>query len=359
MLYRLNLSGERRLGFWFFMVPLCCFLGFISFSSRLYFGEPLLRSVVIGLSTALISILLGSLLRSIYHKHLGGSARSAKNILKIALFSFAAALLHASAIGCVSVILNRLTITHWHFITWSIHERFYLLIIIIWPMYFGWSLGYFWIRAELQILEHQRIGAQATAEAHRRELQLLRFQLDPHFLFNTLNGIITEIHSDPEAAVEMVTELSSYLKYSLDHRDQMITRLSSELDATEAYLRIQKARFGERLETTIEASQSARIRSVPSFLLQPLVENAFKHGFSAAAPIWKLEIKADTTGDHLVIKVRNQGKLTHSPKVFGVGLESIIGRLEIHYPGRNSFAIEQEGDFVTATLDLQNEPCNE
>ena len=191
------------------------------------------------------------------------------------------------------------------------------------------------------------------------ELQLLRFQLDPHFLFNTLNGIITEIHSDPEAAVGMVTELSSYLKYSLDTRDQMITRLSSELDATEAYLRIQKARFGERLKTTIEASQSARIRSVPSFLLQPLVENAFKHGFSDTARTWKLEIKAYTAGDHLIIKVRNQGTLTHSPKVFGVGLESIIGRLEIHYPGRNSFAIEQEGDFVTATLDLQNEPCNE
>jgi hypothetical protein len=341
------------------MVPMCCFAGFLSFSSRLYFGETPLRSTVIGLSTAIIAILLGRLLRSIYHKHLDGSARSVRNVLKIALFSFMAALLHAGAIGCVSVILNRLTVSHWHFISWSIHERFYLLLIIVWPMYFCWSLGYFWVRAELKILEHQRIGARAAAEAHRMEVQLLRFQLDPHFLFNTLNGIITEIHSNPEAAVEMVTELSSYLQYSLDHRDQMITRFSSELDATDAYLRIQKARFGDRLETTIEATQPARIRNIPSFLLQPLVENAFKHGFSASSPTWKLEIKAHTEGDHLVIKVRNQGTLTHSPKIFGVGLESIVGRLEIHYPGRNSFLVEQEGDFVTATLNLEGEPCNE
>ena len=90
-----------------------------------------------------------------------------------------------------------------------------------------------------------------------------------------------------------------------------------------------------------------------------MILNAFKHGFSDTARTWKLEIKADTAGNHLIIKVRNQGTLTHSPKVFGVGLESISGRLEIHYPGRHYVAVEQDGDFVTATLDLESEPCNE
>ena len=225
-------------------------------------------------------------------------------------------------------------------------------------MYFGWSLGYFWVRAEIQIIEKERLILREKEESQKMELQLLRFQLDPHFLFNTLNGIIAEIPSNQDSAIEMISELSSYLKYSLDHRGEMISRLSSELDATASYLRIQTTRFGERLQTRIEATQSARARTVPSFILQPLVENAFKHGFSAMPSPWLMEITADTTGDFLVIRIRNQGRLNQSDQAFGVGLESVAGRLNIHYPKRSRFTLEQEGDFVVATLNMEGDPCS-
>jgi len=344
-------------GFWVLNSVLCLFFGILSFNSRIFLGESVGRSFATALAAVLASLVILSLLRSTYKVRFKDSPLHGKYFLGVILLSLVAACLHASSIACVTRLLNHFTPMHWHFSQWSFTERFYLLVLILWPVYFGWSMGYFWVRAELRFIERERLSIREKAEAQRMELQLLRFQLDPHFLFNTLNGIVSEIPSDQESAIGMVSELSSYLKYSLDHRGQMTTRLSSELDATSSYLKIQKARFGERLHTRIEATQSARSRTVPSFILQPLVENAFKHGFSAMPAPWRMELTAETVGGHLLIRVRNQGALKQSAKVFGVGLESVVGRLNIHYPGRNSFSLKQEGDFVVATLDLEGDPC--
>ena len=362
MFFQQEPQSLRHPGFWRLNSVLATFFGFLSFNSRLYLGEPAGRSLIIAVATVLTSLSIGGLLRFVYITRFSKSSLGVRSLLVVGLLSLAAAAVHASSIACVTHVLNRSTAMHWHFSQWATHERFYLLLLIVWPMYFGWSLGYFWVRAEFRVLEQGKLNAEAKTESQRMELQLLRFQLDPHFLFNTLNGIVSEIPSDPDAAVRMVAELSTYLKYSLDQRNQMITRLSAELDATSSYLRIQKARFGDRVQTHIESTQSARSTQVPSFILQPLVENAFKHGFSTMPPPWIFELSAITRDDHLVIKVRNQGTLTpsRSPSLtsFGVGLESILGRLEIHYPGRNAFTIEQEGELVVVTLDLEGTPCN-
>ena len=158
------------------------------------------------------------------------------------------------------------------------------------------------------------IPVLAKADAQKSELQLLRFQLDPHFLFNTLNGIASEIPSNPTAAVQMVAELASYLRYSLDHRSHLLTPLAVELDTTNAYLKIQVARFGDKLQTSIIATPATREVLVPSFLLQPLVENAFKHGFNHAPAPWDLVVAAEVHADRLKIEIRNNQR----------GLELII-----------------------------------
>ncbi len=349
----------RHPGFWLLNSILCGFVGFISFNFRIYLGESAQRALIIAVITYFTSLIIVGLLRRIYRGLLSKPTLSVISLLKVCLLSLSVACLHAATIASVAHIINHFIPMNWHFTQWTLQERFYLLVVILWPMYLGWSLGYLWFRAEFLVLEQEKYSVHAKAESQRMELQLLRFQLDPHFLFNTLNGIISEIPSDPDAAIGMISELSSYLKYSLDHRGQMITRLSSELDATASYLKIQKSRFGNRLQTQIEATQLARSRKVPSYILQPLVENAFKHGFPAMPAPWIIELTAETNGDHLVIRVSNQGVLKHSPKVLGVGLESVVGRLEIHYPDRNSFTLEQVGEFVVATLDLEGDPCNE
>ena len=359
MIFSKKIETHNRTSFWTMNLVLCGLLSLISLISRIYLGESPLRALALAVTAYCATLAILVLLRSIYRSSFSKSSLTLPEFVKICLLSLVAACLHASSIACVTRLLNHFTPMHWHFSQWTFHERFYLLVIILWPMYFGWSLGYFWVRAEFLIIEQERLGRREKTEAQKMELQLLRFQLDPHFLFNSLNGIVSEIHSDPDAASKMVLELSSYLKYSLDHRGEMISRLSSELDATASYLRIQKTRFGERLQTRIDATQLARSRKVPSYILQPLVENAFKHGFSAMPSPWLIELTAETNGEHLVIKVSNQGVLKYSPKVLGVGLESVVGRLAIHYPERNSFTLEQLGEFVVATLDLEGDPCNE
>jgi LytS/YehU family sensor histidine kinase len=190
------------------------------------------------------------------------------------------------------------------------------------------------------------------------ELQLLRAQLDPHFLFNSLNGIAAEIPPHPDAALQMVRELSDYLRYSLDHRHRASAPLSTELDAMSAYLRIEQARYGDRLKTTLDADAESRSRPVPSFLLQPMVENAVKHGMNEALPSWELNVSARMEKGKLVIEVKHSGRMDESKgKAKGIGLETLHRRLELHYPSRHRFVLEENNGQICARLELEGDPC--
>ncbi|HEY8901781.1 MAG TPA: histidine kinase [Chthoniobacterales bacterium] len=247
--------------------------------------------------------------------------------------------------------------TGWHSPGWTPREEWLFRIIFISLVYLAWSLVYFGLQTRARALGEAARAQSATESAQRMELQLLRAQLDPHFLFNSLNGIASEIPIHPEAAREMVHELSDYLRYSLEHRHSVLAPLASELDAVAAYLRIEQARFGERMETSVGAELDARRRLVPSFLLQPLVENAVKHGLLAER--CAIRIYAGCKGDRLTISVSNPGRLPESLEVVeGVGLETLRRRLEFHYPGRAEFELSQMNGIVTAELRLEGEPCS-
>lgn len=362
MKFMLSYTSEpthRPTGFWRVNLLICALLGVLSVVSRYHLQEGLTRSLVIGFTTSTLAFCLTSLLRGAYLKNISEPRLKVSFLLKILSLALAAAFIHGLALQLIVAYLDHTSMLDWRTTQWAFHERLYIFVLLLWVLYLGWTFGYFWVRAEFIVREETRLEAMARAEAQKMELQLLRFQLDPHFLFNTLNGIISEIPSEPAIAMEMVGELSSYLKYSLDHRKELLTRLSSEMDATAAYLRVQKARFGDRIEARIEASQSARMRFVPSFLLQPLVENAFKHGFATMPSPWILDISAETNGDHLIIRVTNTGRFQSAGPEGGVGLDSIRRRLEIHYPGRHHFTIGERDMSVVATIDLEGDPCNE
>jgi hypothetical protein len=245
----------------------------------------------------------------------------------------------------------------WQTPGWTPREEWLFRFIFIWFVYLLWSFVFFGLRVRAQASSAAERARQATQEAQSTELQLLRAQLDPHFLFNALNGIASEIPTRPDAALEMVHELSDYLRYSLDNRHRVLAPLAWELDATAAYLKIEQARFGERMQATVEAEVEARERLVPSFLLQPLVENAVKHGLRA--DFCDLHIWAGLDGDVLTLSVRNPGRLPESLEVIeGIGLETLRRRLAFHYPGRSSFELSQMDGMVTAELKLEGEPCS-
>lgn len=335
--------------FWMLNLTVWMAFGVIALLIRVIMHEDVGRALGLTLAAETLGFLLSGVLRSIY-KHIGG------RFLRLPVFAAALVLTLFTAIVQSGVVQLIVTWTGWHHVFWSGAERWVLLATSMWFVYMSWSLGYFWVKAELAAHAEALRAAESRHAAQKMELELLRAQLDPHFLFNSLNGVATEIGPHPETATAMVRELADYLRYSLDHRHDQITPLAVELDAVAAYLRIEKTRFGDRLETGIEAEAAARAARIPSFLLQPLIENAFKHGFAAEPPPWVLRIAARTTPGGINLSVTNTGRFRAVRE--GVGLATVRRRLELHYPGRHRFTIGGADGIVTATIDLEGEPCS-
>lgn len=259
-----------------------------------------------------------------------------------------------------SVAIWFISVTGWRNPSWTPHEEWLLRMMYFWLLYMVWSLLYFWIKAEKEARDLGRRAEVAEAERQRMELELLRSQLDPHFLFNALNGVATVTTSDPQLATTMVRELADYLRYSLHNRHDQVVGLRTEIEALEAYLRIEKGRFGDELKVNIDVSGDAAREKLPCFLLQPLVENAVKHSFRAGVPPWELELRAVVKGDVLDILVRNTGRLDERWEDHeGTGLTNLRRRLEIYYPGRHEFSLRQDGMMVCAELQLRGEACSE
>jgi two-component system, LytTR family, sensor kinase len=241
---------------------------------------------------------------------------------------------------------------------WSPTDLWLLRLLFFWLAYMSWSLLFFWIRAEKSSHSHAQKSAEARMEAQRMELQLLRRQLDPHFLFNALNGVATVVQADSPSAAEVVRELADYLRYSLDRRYDTAVPLEEEIQAAMAYLRIEQARFDEELHVEITTDDWARSRGVPCFILLPLVENAVKHSFQMCEPPWHVGIVAEAEAGTLRIEVSNSGQIHAAPDTTGgAGLDILRRRLELHYPGRHQFQLEQRGDRVCASLLLEGDPC--
>jgi two-component system, LytTR family, sensor kinase len=223
----------------------------------------------------------------------------------------------------------------------------------------GWSLCYFWIHAEMAEQAEHRHAMRAEAEALRAELEEQRLQLDPHFLFNALNGVAEAIPAHPATALTMLRDLTAYLRHSLDGINQTVVMVDAEVAGLSAYLGVQKARFGERLKAIIDVTPEAAQRRIASFLLQPLVENAVKHGRRGNGLKVNVDIRAE--GETLHVEIENTGALeepTTRRRRPGIGLENVRRRLALHYPERHKFTLRSGSNTVIATLVLEGEPCS-
>ncbi|HUV14666.1 MAG TPA: histidine kinase, partial [Acidobacteriota bacterium] len=150
-------------------------------------------------------------------------------------------------------------------------------------------------------------GAQLQSRLKETQLQALKGQLQPHFLFNTLNMISSLMYEDVEKADSMITKLSDLLRMSLEHTDRETIPLSQEIEFAEAYLQIMRSRFKDRLEFHRDVDSSLLQTHVPVFLLQPLIENAIKYGDQGAASKLLVTLSAQTKGDHLQLEIRDNG----------------------------------------------------
>lgn len=195
-------------------------------------------------------------------------------------------------------------------------------------------------------LERERLRAALTVS----RMQQLRAQFRPHFLLNTLNTIATLVHRDPKTADELITSLGTLLRWTLDLDDVAEIPLEEELDFVRHYLTIQQARFGPRLEASIDAADDALQCSVLPQVLQPLVENAIIHGLPDAYPIGRVRITARIDGDALVLQVRDSGSADPATVRRGIGLKNLEERLTTMYGARGTLWFRKEADEFVAEV---------
>ena len=197
--------------------------------------------------------------------------------------------------------------------------------------------------------EEQLKRAKAESMAHEAQLKMLRYQLNPHFLFNTLNSISSLVNKrDDSRANEMILQLSDFLRHSLYIDPVEGITLKEELDALNLYLRIEQARFGDRLSIHLDVSSDAEQLHVPSMILQPLVENAIKYAIAPCEEGGEIKISAELYKDEMIaISVADNGpgfdeNLIDESSV-GVGLRNTRERLNTFYRGNSRFIIDSNG----------------
>jgi two-component system LytT family sensor kinase len=175
-----------------------------------------------------------------------------------------------------------------------------------------------------RIEEQKRLLAQS-------EIKLLQAQVNPHFLFNALNTLAAVIRRDPESARQLVLYLSTFFRKSLKRPDGDAT-LGDEIEHVDAYLRIELARFADRLKVTFEVTDELLGVRLPAFLLQPLVENAIKHGVAQLLEPGYITVRAERVGDVLTVMVQDSAGLYQpKPGGDGLGLSMVDRRIKLRY----------------------------
>jgi LytS/YehU family sensor histidine kinase len=168
-------------------------------------------------------------------------------------------------------------------------------------------------------------------------------ELNPHFLFNALNGISTLMYRDVDAADSMLMKLASLLRYALDHSQRHQAPLRQELEFLDRYLALEQMRFGDRLSVEREFDPATLDAMVPNLLLQPLVENAIKHGFEPNAEPGKIQLRAKLDGKRLRLEVEDNGKGLPGDGAIkeGIGTSNSRARLAQLYGKRASLTLER------------------
>lgn len=217
-------------------------------------------------------------------------------------------------------------------------------------------------RAEAATAVERERALEVSLREERARLDALRYQLNPHFLFNSLNSIYSTLPSaGAEVPGRMLVQLSSYLRSTLDNDDDHDVALCEEIRSMEQYLAIEKSRFGDDLKVTVSVAAEVEECRVPAFLLQPLVENAIVHGFEATPGVFQLAIGAKVEAKQLLIEVANTGRWKASDEG-GVGLENTRRRLALMFGPAASHEIQTTDGWVRVKIAIpagagKEEPC--
>ncbi len=223
-------------------------------------------------------------------------------------------------------------LTYWHRLSFELDSEFLGNFIVFWSSIVGFqAVGYY-----MELKERDSSLAQMSLELAQARLHALRMQINPHFLFNSLNSISSLMRTDISAADTMLEQLSSLFRISLERGDVQMIRVSEEMDFIGMYLELQDRRFKGRVRQEIAIEPHTYDALIPAMLLQPLIENAYVHGLCNLASDGVLSISLSQREGKLGICVRNNGagqerKLAGPGERNGIGLANVQSRLKLHF----------------------------
>lgn len=234
----------------------------------------------------------------------------------------------------------------WYMLFMSVSYAFFMIFV--------WSTLYFGINYHYRLINEKKLLIEAVRLSHISQIKMLRYQINPHFLFNTLNAISTLVlRGSKDKANGMLIRLSTFLRFSLDNDPEKKIHLYEEIKALMLYLEIEKTRFDDRLTVTFQIDPQAEPLLVPSLLLQPLVENSIKYAIAQMSSGGLIEVTAKVQQDYLHMEVADNGPVQNTAYLeatsdvkgqtasshTGVGVQNIVDRLNVLYPGTHSFKI--------------------
>jgi two-component system, LytTR family, sensor kinase len=269
------------------------------------------------------------IMRPVYRKLLAPNAAMFRAIAVAAVVSYAVAVLWTASDGLLDVYLQRALLDpeasaggFWYFFGGTLYNAFTL---------FAWSVLYVGIKHQQALQAERERALRAEATANRARLDALRWQLNPHFLFNALNGISTLVVEGRSAqAATMLSRLGGLLRSTLEQSSDEVT-LAAELELVRQYLDIEQARFGERLTLDIAVEPDAWSGRVPVMLLQPLVENAVKHAIAPRASGGRIRMIAKRAAGELELSIEDDGPGLAASNGDGIGLANVRERLRHLY----------------------------
>lgn len=301
---------------------------------------------VVSLCIFLLGILITHIFRSIVHT-LGWKK---KNILTVILLvipsSLLLSLVFTSANTAINDIINNrvpLVESFGGRVFWQNTFNFSVLFLLWSIIYFAVNTFENWKREEIKYLELRAAKTEI-------ELNSFKSQMNPHFMFNSMNSIRALIDEDPSKAKVAITMLSGLLRNNLTHGKRQTIPLKEEMDLVEKYLSLEKIRFEERLQIVLQIDAETLTCEVPPFMIQTIVENGIKHGISKRLEGGFVKVHIWKRDDKLNIEVVNSGELVESSLLDGIGIANTRTRLELLYDKEASFKIDSGKDEVIVRI---------
>jgi sensor histidine kinase YesM len=268
---------------------------------------------------------------------------------RVILSSIIAAIIMATLNYYATIFIEKQSIYPLFSLSFVISILSLTVLITLWnSIYFTYHFFRKTIKQELEVLQFQ-------ANQNEIELKSLRSQINPHFLFNSLNSIRALIDIEPKSAKESVTKLSNLLRKSLVQGKNPFIRLEEEIELVKNYLDLEKVRFEERLEVVWKVSEEMKQFEIPPFIIHTQVENAIKHGISKLIAGGEIEVLVEKNKKNgIKIAIKNTGILSKSESETGIGIENTKRRLDLQFKGNYTFKLYEIEKSVICEIEIWN-----